>query len=153
VSSSGRFIAYSTGASVPQVVRADLTTAAGAAPILVSKTQTDTGNGPSARPSISDAGHFIAFESAATDLRMFPRFAHDPNGVTDVYLGVIGYGSSSDESLESDNRFASRPSAAPRISARGNYIVFQTADARMDASIPNPGMQEVYLRWLLPKVD
>jgi hypothetical protein len=153
LSSSGRYVAYSTGASVPQVVRADLATAAAAAPTLVSKTQTDPGNAPSVRPSISDAGHFVAFESAATNLRMFPRFASDPNGVTDVYLGVIGYGSSSAESLESDNRFASAPSAAPRISARGNYIVFQSADQRMDARIPNPGMQQVYLRWLLPKVD
>jgi hypothetical protein len=150
LSSSGRYVAYSAGT---QVVRADLAQTAAAPPTLVSKTQTDTGNGPSARPSISDAGHFIAFESAATNLRMFPRFASDPNGVTDVYLGVIGYGSSSAESLESDNRFASAPSAAPRISARGNYIVFQSADRRMDASIPNPGMHEVYLRWLLPKVD
>jgi TolB protein len=152
LSSSGRYVAYSTGASLPQVVRGDLASAAAATPTLVSKTQTDTGDGPSARPSISDAGHFIAFESAATNLRMFPRFASDPNGVTDVYLGVIGYGSSSAESLESDNRFASAPSAAPRISARGNYIVFQSADQRMDARIPNPGMQQVYLRWLLPKV-
>jgi hypothetical protein len=32
--------------------------------------------------------------------------------------------------------------------ARGNYIVFQSADQRMDARIPNPGMQQVYLRWL-----
>ena len=152
LSASGRFMAYSAGAGIPQVVRADLASAA-AAPTLVSKTQTDTGDGPSARPSISDAGHFVTFESAATNLRMFPRFASDPNGVTDVYLGVIGYGSSSAESLESDNRFASAPSAAPRISARGNYIVFQSADQRMDARISNPGMQQVYLRWLLPKVD
>jgi hypothetical protein len=159
LSSSGRYVAYSTAApnlapgGVPQVVRTDLAAAASAAPTVASKTQTDSGNGVAAHPSMSDAAHFIAFESAATNLRMFPRFAHDPNGVPDVYLGVIGYGSSSAESLESDNRFAARSSAAPRISARGNYIVFQTADERMDAGIPNPGMQEVYLRWLLPKVD
>ena len=160
LSSSGRYVAYETWASdllpgdaagVQDVGRADMSRSP-PTQALVSKTQSAAANGSSGSPSISDAGHFVAFESAATNLRMFPYFASDPNGVPDVYLGILGYGSASDESLESDNRFASSPSGAPRISARGNYIVFESADRRMDTSIPNPDVPQVYLRWTLPQV-
>jgi len=45
----------------------------------------------------------------------------------------------------------STPSGAPAISARGNYVAFESADPQMDPAEPNPGTQAIYLRYLGPK--
>jgi hypothetical protein len=161
VSGSGRYVAYDTAASdllpgdgngVPDVVRADLDSSP-AAQRAISRTQTAAGNGASSDPSITDAGHFLAFESDATNLKMYPYFAADTDGVRDVLLGIVGLDSSSPESLDSSNRFLHTPSSSPAISARGNYILFESADPRVDASTFSPGRNEVYMRFLLGTVD
>ena len=66
-------------------------------------------------------------------------------------VGVVGLGAASVESLDEFNHFASSPSGAPAISARGNYVAFESADPQMDPAEPNPGTQAIYLRYLGPK--
>jgi hypothetical protein len=88
------------------------------------------GNGPSNDPVISGAGQFIAFDSAATNLR--PSYSIreiDPNGSTrDIYLwnarGHGGAGNVSRESRPGVKGALNGPSVAPAISSHGNYLAF-----------------------------
>src|SRR5215471_4631940 len=91
------------------------------------------GNGPSNNAVISGAGQFIAFDSAATNLRpSYSIRAIDPNGPTrDVYLWNSPHGGAGNVSRES------RPgvkgafdgaSFAPAMSSHGNYLAFASAE-------------------------
>jgi hypothetical protein len=100
---------------------------------------------------MSSVGHFVAFQSDASNLKMRPDLATDTNGACDMLVGVVGLGAASVESLNAFNRFVRTPSGAPAISARGNYVAFESADPLMDPAVPNPGRQAIYLRYLGPK--
>jgi len=160
VTDDGRYVAYETDASdvapgddngASDVVRADLA-GSPARQLLASKTQRTPANGPSRRPVISGAGHSVLFDSDATNLKMFPTFADDANGVRDVFIGVIGHGSASRESLTAQNRPAVAPSENVATSTHNNYIAFESTDRTLDASVANPaGQREIYLRYLGPK--
>jgi hypothetical protein len=100
---------------------------------------------------MSSVGHFVAFQSDASDLKMRPDLASDMNGARDMMVGVVGLGAASVESLNALNRFVNSPSGAPSISARGNYVAFESADPLMDPSVQNPGVPSIYLRYLGPK--
>lgn len=88
------------------------------------------GDGPSNNPVISGAGQFIAFDSAATNLR--PSYSIrdiDPNGATrDIYLwnarGHGGAGNVSRESRPGVKGDFNGASVAPAISSHGNYLAF-----------------------------
>lgn len=159
VSEDNRYVAYETQASdlipndsndVSDVVRADLS-ASPPAQVAISKAGDGLGNGASTRPSMSSVGHFVAFQSDASNLKMRPDLASDTNGVCDMMVGVVGLGAASVESLDEFNRFVSAPSGAPAISGHGNYVAFESADPQMDPAEPNPGTQAIYLRYLGPK--
>jgi hypothetical protein len=159
VSEDNRYVAYETQASdlipndsngVSDVVRADLS-ASPPSQLAISKAGSTLGNGASTRASMSSVGHFVAFQSDASDLKMRPDLASDMNGVCDMMVGVVGLGAASVESLNALNRFVNSPSGAPSISARGNYVAFESADPLMDPSVQNPGVPSIYLRYLGPK--
>jgi Tol biopolymer transport system component len=158
VSDDGRYVAYDTLASdlvagdsngVSDIVRADLDSWP-PAQLAVSTTGTSLGNGASTQPSMSSAGHFIAFQSDSSNLKMRPDLLDDRNGVCDVMVGVVGLGAASVESLNNLNQFVTTPSDNPSISAHGNYVAFESADRLMDTSEPNPGVRAIYLRYLGP---
>lgn len=159
VSDNGQYVAYATLASdlvpgdsngVSDVVRADLASSH-PAQFAISATPSGIGNGASTGPSISSSGHFIAFQSDASNLKMRPDLLSDTNGVCDMLVGVVGLSAASVESLNNLNRFVTTPSARPSISSHGNYIAFESADSLMDTSHPNPGVRAIYLRYLGPK--
>jgi Tol biopolymer transport system component len=159
VSEDNQYVAYQTQASnllpndsngVSDVARADLS-ASPPAQIAISKAGDGLGNGPSVRASMSSVGHFVAFQSDASNLKMRSDLASDTNGVCDMMVGVVGLGAASVESLNALNRFVRTPSGAPSISARGNYVAFESSDPLMDPTAPNPGVQAIYLRYLGPK--
>jgi hypothetical protein len=89
------------------------------------------GNGPSNDPVISSSGQFIAFDSAATNLR--PSYSIrdvDPNGsVRDIYLWYgparkRGAGNVSRESRPGPKGSFNGPSMEPALSSHGNYLAF-----------------------------
>ncbi len=88
------------------------------------------GDGPSNNAVISGAGQFIAFDSAATNLRpSYSIHAIDPNGPTrDIYLwnsrGHRGAGNVSRESRPGVKGEFNGPSVGPAISSHGNYLAF-----------------------------
>jgi hypothetical protein len=101
---------------VPQVVQTKI----GGGTKLISATASGgPGNGASTAPTTSDAGSWVAFQSAATDVGVLPTKRPDPNGLTDVQL-VTPF----DRWLIASDS-ASAPSSAPQMSPHGNYMVFE----------------------------
>jgi len=91
------------------------------------------GNGPSNDAVISGAGQFIAFDSAATNLRpSYSLRAIDPNGPTrDVYLWNSRHGGAGNVSRESRpgvKGALNGASVAPAMSSHGNYLAFASAE-------------------------
>jgi Tol biopolymer transport system component len=81
--------------------------------------------GPSAAPSLSADGRYVAFVSSATDL--VPGFDDaDGLGVDDVFLydRVTGTVTLVSRSLASPSRTGDAGSSNPLVSADGNYIVY-----------------------------
>jgi WD40-like Beta Propeller Repeat len=87
------------------------------------------GDGPSARPSLSQGGRFVAFESAATNLA-----AGDTNGVRDVFVRDHVTGTTERVSVAGDGTQGNGRSGAPAISDDGRFVAFET-----DASNLVPG--------------
>jgi len=79
------------------------------------------GNGPSTRPSLSQGGRYVAFESAATNL-----VAGDTNGVVDVFVRDNVAGVTERVSVASDGTQGDGPSRAPAISDDGRFVAFET---------------------------
>jgi hypothetical protein len=92
------------------------------------------GDGPSNDAVISGAGQFIAYDSAATNLRpSYSIRAIDPNGPTrDVYLwnarGHGGAGNVSRESRPGVKGALNGASVAPSMSSHGNYLAFASSE-------------------------
>ncbi|MEW6743459.1 MAG: calcium-binding protein [Planctomycetota bacterium] len=82
-------------------------------------------NGPSARPSLSADGRFVAFKSLATNL-----VPGDTNNRMDVFLKDRVTGETTRVSVSSDGTEGDRGSSedsGPAISADGRYVAFQSA--------------------------
>jgi Tol biopolymer transport system component len=98
-------------------------------------TQGNQANGPSAHPSVSSVGRFIAFESTASNL-----VPGDSNRVSDIFLrdtcrkaapGCVP--STIRVSLANDGSEPNGPSFRPSISGDGRYVVFTSqADNLID---------------------
>src|SRR5262249_9498617 len=95
-------------------------------------------NGESARPSVSDNGRFVAFESAATNLA-----AGDLNGHMDIFVHdlvsaatVLVSNSSAGAAADSDCTQAS-------ISASGRYVAFLSRASNLAPGTTN-GLANVY---------
>jgi hypothetical protein len=112
------------------------------------------GNGPSNDPVISGSGQFIAFDSAASNLR--PSYSIrdvDPNGsIRDVYLWNApvkkrGAGNVSRESRPGAKGSFNGPSSDPAISSHGNFMAFASSEV---GALPNDSsaLPKVLLRFL-----
>ncbi len=112
------------------------------------------GNGPSNDPVISGSGQFIAFDSAATNLR--PSYSIrdiDPNGsIRDIYLWNApvkkrGAGNVSRESRPGAKGSFNGPSTDPAISSHGNFMAFASSEV---GALPNDGsaLPKILLRFL-----
>jgi hypothetical protein len=112
------------------------------------------GNGPSNDPVISGSGQFIAFDSAATNLRPSSSIRDiDPNGPTrDIFLwngrpGKGGAGNVSRESRPGPKGFFDGPSSQPAMSSHGNYLAFASNET---GALPNDGsaLPKMLMRYL-----
>jgi hypothetical protein len=125
----GTIVAFTTTApdliggatSVPQVVQADLS---GAAPRLRLASRTDAGrpgNGASGDPTVSAAGTWVMFQTAAGDVGHFTGGRPDTDRVDDVVLFAARTG----ERWVITERGATAPALDPMMSPHGNYVVFE----------------------------
>jgi len=116
--------------------------------LLISTTKDAAANGDSHNATITAAGVAIFFDSMASNLKMFPYFLDDPNGVKDMMVGIPIHASASVDSLTWENHFANGPSQNPAPSARHNYVLFESTASNIDQRIPNPLKQQaIYLRY------
>ncbi len=76
-------------------------------------------NGPSALPSLSADGRYVAFASRASNL-----VPNDTNGVEDVFVHDVLTGQTSRVSRSSAGEQANAASYSPAISPDGRYVVF-----------------------------
>lgn len=147
VNDIGRYVAYETDATdlldhdgnhVTDIARADMKKSPPAQGWVSRSAFSGHGNGPSRRPSISDAGLFVLFESDATNLRPSGHSRPDGNGVTDVFLWNGRSGNVSLESRDSNNHYLPAPSGAPVTSSRGNYVLFEGGNPKKSKPPPPP---------------
>ena len=115
---------------------------------LISTTKRAVANGNSYNPAITAAGVAVFFDSDASNLKVFPYFENDPNGLRDMMVGVPIYGSAGVDSLTWENRFADGPSQNPAPSARHNYVAFESSATDLDQTIRNPLREHaIFLRY------
>lgn len=160
VTDDGRYVAYETLAGnllagdsngFSDIVRADMKKKRPKQE-WVSKSYIGIGNGPSNRPVVSGAGEFILFDSDSTVFKPSASVQDDANGVRDMFLWNAPTRNVSLESRDWDNHYLKSPSVNPASSSRGNYVMFESADANIDQLIANlSGDQQVYMRYLGPK--
>jgi hypothetical protein len=156
----GRYVAYETTASnllpgdgngVSDIARADLK-AKRVKQEWVSKSIDGIGNGASNRPTISDAGLFVLFDSDANNLRPSSDVAVDANGVRDMFLWNAPTHHVSLESRDWSNKYLTKASDNPSGSSRGNYVFFESTDPGIDELIENmTGVSQLYMRYLGPQ--
>jgi len=152
LSADGRFLAFTSPATnvVPgpavsgasDVYLKDLQTGA-VALISINAAGTGGGNAPSDHPAVSADGHFVAFESAASDLTA-TSFGQ-PVG-TNVFLRDTQTGTTTLLSADQFNEgFGNAESRDPSISADGHLVAF-SSDA--DNLVPNDTNQnsDVFVR-------
>ncbi len=109
--------------------------------VSVNRNGTDSANGYSRKQVISADGRFVAFESNADDL-----VAMDGNGDFDVFVRDLQSGITSLVSINRDGTdSATGYSTAPKISADGRFVVFQSdADDLVDGD--SNGDWDVFVR-------
>jgi hypothetical protein len=112
------------------------------APLLVSRTaRGEPGNGPSHRPTITDQGRYIAYETEASDL-----VASDGNRATDVVRTNLR------GRTEWVSREGNANSGRPSISGAGNFVFFESDASNFKQKTrsrdPN-GKRDVFL-WNAP---
>ena len=96
-------------------------------------------NDPSASPSISLDGRYVAFESIATNL-----VAGDTNGSQDVFVHDRQTGITTRVSVDSDGMQVNDPSASPSISLDGRYVAFESIASNLVAGDTN-GSQDIFV--------
>jgi Tol biopolymer transport system component len=137
ISADGRFVAFASKAT--NLVRADddrvedvfVRDLRRHRTILVSRAagrRGAAGSGDSSRPAISADGHYVAFESFASNLG-----PHDNAAVPDVFVKDLRTGR---VVLASAGRSgpADRPSASPSISPDGRFVVFNSKATNLNPS-------------------
>jgi hypothetical protein len=105
----------------PQVVQAKL---AGGAPRIRLASRTDAGrpgNGISTIPTVSAAGSWVMFQTAASDVGHFTGGRADVDHVDDVVL----FAESTGERWVISERGSTAPALDPMMSPHGNYVVFE----------------------------
>ena len=90
------------------------------------------GNNSSGNPSISADGHYVAFDSNATNL-----VPGDTNGQTDIFMRDQITGATSRVSVNSSGAQANCSSYQPSISADGRYVAFESCANNLVAGDTN----------------
>lgn len=85
-------------------------------------------DGPSFFPSISADGHFIAFQSYASNL-----VTGDGNGTADIFVKDLQSGAVTLVSANATNVFSNNFSTVPAISANGQFVVFASFASNLTA--------------------
>jgi Tol biopolymer transport system component len=126
ISADGRFVAFDSPA--PNLVRRDTNRRpdvfihdlrTGETRLVSVSSRGRQGNKKSFNPSISAAGHFVAFKSYATDL-----VRHDTNASRDVFVHGLRTGKARRVSVSSRGRQGNKDSGTPSISADGRFVAF-----------------------------
>jgi Tol biopolymer transport system component len=152
-SASGRFVAFDSRATnlndavappapgqepISQIYLRDMETGA---TTLVSRTSGgQAADGDSARPAVSPAGRFVAFESVAANLS-----AEDDDAVTDVFLHDTTTGVTTLVSRGADGSPANGGSYAPDVSGNGAFVAFES-DADNLSTEDNDAVRNVFLQ-------
>lgn len=151
ISADGRFIAYTTAAS--DVVANDTN---GVSDVFVYDQTTKTttrvsvdssaaeADGASSAPVLSSDGHYVAFQSAATNL-----VAGDTNGQSDVFLRDTVLSTTSRVSVTDGDTQANGASTAPSISDDGTQVLFTSAATNLVVGDTN-GQPDAFVRLLVP---
>jgi len=101
-------------------------------------------NGASASAMISADGHFVVFESAASNL-----VPNDANGTTDVFVRDLLAGATTLVSVNAGGiGCGNGPSHSPVISSDGRFVAFISAATDLVPGVTN-NLGEVYVRDLL----
>jgi len=98
------------------------------------------GNGPSAFPSISADGRYVAFDSGAASL-----VPGDTNGAADVFVRDRRAGTTTRVSVSSTGAQGNGLSRFPAVSANGRYVVFGSLAANLVSGDTN-GTADVFIR-------
>ncbi|HBY95031.1 MAG TPA: hypothetical protein DEP84_13910 [Chloroflexi bacterium] len=96
-------------------------------------------NGESAAPSLSADGRWVAFESFASNL-----VGGDTNGTRDVFVYDRHTGTTERVSVASDGTEADAGGAAPRISADGHYVAFESIATNLVVGDTN-GARDIFV--------
>jgi hypothetical protein len=137
--------------------------------LLVSRGAAGKGNGPSRNPVLDDNGHYVAFESDATNLcrRLCVGISEDTNGVTDIFRRTISRKAPTRDTMQmasyshGDGEIRAQgngPSNNPAMTGAGENIAFdsEATNLRQSAHIaerntdPNGTMRDIYY-WNFPR--
>jgi Tol biopolymer transport system component len=98
------------------------------------------GDGDSSWPSVSPAGHFVAFQSTADNLS-----PDDDNSVTNVFVRDVQSGTTTLVSRTDGGLGGDGDSSRPSISAGGNFVAFQSEANNLSAD-DNDAFTNVFVR-------
>ncbi|MFO0985218.1 MAG: hypothetical protein U1E76_26395 [Planctomycetota bacterium] len=147
ISGDGRFVAFTSAAN--NLVNGDSN---GRSDVFVFDRQTRQvtlesvsdlnlqGDGDSYAPVLSFGGHYVAFESTASNL-----VANDTNGTTDIFVRDRITHKLTLLSVDSNGMHGNNASTYPSISADGRYVVFQSIASNLVAGDTN-GKRDVFIR-------
>ncbi len=126
--------------SVVVVLVAGVASAQSTMRVSVSSAGTDA-NASSRRPALSGDGHFVAFESTASDV-----VAGDANGAYDVFLRNLGAGTTVRASIATDGSEANGDSYVYRqgISADGRLVAFESVASDLVPGDAN-GVSDIFV--------
>ena len=96
-------------------------------------------NDVSTKPAISDDGHFVAFQSQATNL-----VSGDTNNTDDIFVHDRQTGATTRISIGSDGAQANGGSSSPDISADGRFVAFYS-DANNLVNGDNNGCGDIFV--------
>ena len=109
--------------------------------VLISKSSSGLlGNMDSSQASVSEDGHYVAFQSSATNL-----VASDTNGSADIFRHDTQTGVTIRLSVHSNGSQANGASAAPAISFDGRIIAFESSASNLVSGDTNSD-KDVFIR-------
>jgi hypothetical protein len=137
--------------------------------LLVSRGSAGRGNGPSRKPTMDDNGHYVAFESDATNLcrSLCKGISDDANGATDIFRRTISREAPTRDTMQMASfsygngdvpAQGNGPSNNPAMSGAGENIVFdsEATNLRQSADIadgnidPNGPVRDIFY-WNFPR--
>jgi len=132
---------------------------------IVASAGTAAGNGVSSNPVMDDQGHYVAFESTATNLclNLCKGVSEDRNGrVTDIFRRTLSPKAPTKDVIQmvtfsfAVDQQANGPSANPAMSGAGENIFFESAATNLRQSPrirnidPNGRVRDIFY-WNLPR--